>query len=414
MKIKFNYILTIFLFSFIFVGNVFAGEIIVSSSVENNTVPKGSEVSVKINLKTSEVIKECTFKLENDETIEFVSKSFLVNTWKVSEDGVDGVKIINDSLENNDLTNGQNIGEFKYKVNDNGRVIIKTVECKSETESFNHDDVIVNLTALEDEKDTTLKSLKIINGSMNPADISVNHEGSYIVTLNDSNFGLEMVTSDSEYQDDIVVTDVDGNIINDVTNITFNDPTNQGQIPLTITVFDNTKYNLLVTYTKKDLDNSLSSITINGEQLNLEKGKYDYEYIVDEDVGDIIVAAVIKDIKNFKFGDRSNAPSTFPISDTVSVIIIVEPKDSSSGGEAVVYNIEVTKKKNSSSNGGSINQGTNGSGNTGSNTGNNVNNTNTNTNPGTADMPMVLMACILIVSLMSSVFLYRRNINSYK
>lgn len=406
MKNKFKYILTILLVSFAFVGNVFASEIIITSVVDNTVVSKSSEVSVLVNLKATEAIKECKFKFESDDTLEFVSRSNLVNEWSVSEDGVDGVRIVNGSWESGPVIDGQNIASVKYRVNDNGILTIKTVECISATKTYQHKDVKVNFTVVEDVKDTTLKSLKVINGVMNPSNVSTNHEGNYIITLNSSKFGLEMVANDSKYQDDIVVTDVNGKVVEDVSNMTFTDPTNQGQMPLTVIVGGETKYSLLVTYVQKDLDNSLSSIVINGVSLAIEKGVYDYKYTVGADVTEIVVAAVIADTENFKFGVSSNAPDTFAIKDSVSVIIVVEPKDSSVGAESVVYNVEVVKESKQEENNNKVTTGS------GNNNGSNSNN-EINKNPSTADIPMVLMAFILVVSLIGSVFLYRKNLENY-
>jgi hypothetical protein len=39
---------------------------------------------------------------------------------------------------------------------------------------------------------------------------------------------------------------------------------------------------------------------------------------------------------------------------------------------------------------------------------------NTNNNPGTGDVPMFFMGFILIASLVGSVVLYRKNLESYK
>ena len=64
MKKIFNIVL-IMIACFAFSGEVNAAEFVISRVVDNTTIVKGNEVSIKINLKASEAIKECLFKFEN-------------------------------------------------------------------------------------------------------------------------------------------------------------------------------------------------------------------------------------------------------------------------------------------------------------------------------------------------------------
>ena len=239
----------------------------------------------------------------------------------------------------------------------------------------------------------------------------------YIINLNSSVFGLSMTASNPDYQDDIVVKDASGNVINDLNNITFKDPSGQGLMPITVTVNGKTTYSLLVHYESVNLDNTLKSITINGQQIQLIPGVYNYEHVVSKDVTNVVVAAVINDNENFMFGSSSNAPGTLSITDMVSVLIVVEPKDASIGAKSATYAIDIIReganddkpndKPNNDNNKPNGNAG-------GNNSGISNNGSNVNRNPGTGDVSMYLMAFILVASLIGSIVLYRKNLEGYK
>lgn len=409
-------VLTLFV-SFLFIGRVYAGSLSISASPYDSVVVTGRETTIMISLRSDEAISDCMFKFENDNTLEYVGISS-ANGWNIDGTGVNGTLIGNNSLDAIAPVNGQNIAQLKYKVNGNGKVVIKTVECVSvatET-SYTSNDVVVELFAKEPTEDTTLSELKVTNGTMNPSNIS-GTDTDYIINLNSSVFGLSMTASNPDYQDDIVVKDASGNVINDLNNITFKDPSGQGLMPITVTVNGKTTYSLLVHYESVNLDNTLKSITINGQQIQLIPGVYNYEHVVSKDVTNVVVAAVINDNENFMFGSSSNAPGTLSITDMVSVLIVVEPKDASIGAKSATYAIDIIReganddkpndKPNNDNNKPNGNAG-------GNNSGISNNGSNVNRNPGTGDVSMYLMAFILVASLIGSIVLYRKNLEGYK
>lgn len=404
MKNKLSYIGIFLLLCFFGINSVYADEFIINAITDSLNVTKGNEVSIKINLKASEFISECLFKFEYDGELEYVGLSG-ANGWGVKDSGVTGVSLSNNAESGDAPTTGINIAELKYKVNGSGNVVIKTLQCVamvSET-SYKHDDQKLSFTAKDPTEDTTLSDLKVTNGVMTPSNVSSSHKGNYVIDLSSSTFGLSMTASNPDFQDKIVVKDINGNVITDVSNITFSDPTGQGQMPLDIIVNDKTKYSLLVTYTGKNLDNSLATLVIGGKELTLIDGVYEYEFTVGKDVTTFDVAATIKDNENFEFADSEYAPGKYNIINQVTVSIKVSPKDSSSGAKAVTYTIEVTRE-------GAEDIGTSGSGgSSGSSGGGNV-----SKNPVTADIPMFFMGFVLVISLIGSVVLYRKNLESYK
>lgn len=393
MKNKLLYILIGILFSFSFSSRVYAATV-VSTNVDKKEVAKGTEVSIKVNLKSDVAISSCLFVVNTSDNIVFSSKSGMINNWSVT-DSSDGflVKTINDS--DSDVSNGKNVLELKYKVNGDGNITIKTDYCIVSGSSEKIKDVadvtdkfkVINL-----ESDTNLSSLSVIGGVLSPS-FSGNVYSYTVTGLKSSNFGLSLTTSNADYQDKIVVKN-DKNVISDISNIVFNDESGQGKMPITITVNGKTTYNLLVIYEQTGLDNTLKSVTIDGKSLDLVSGKYDYEYTVSKDTKKFRVGAVLNDNQNFKFGTGSNFSDEFNINDVVHVVIVVEPKSFELGTSSRTYTITVKKE------GVNVDKKP---------VGGNVNN-----NPTTGDTSMYVMASILIISLIGSVILYKKNLEAYK
>jgi len=393
MKNKLFYILIGILFSFSFSSRVYAATV-VSTNVDKKEVAKGTEVSVKVNLKSDLAIDSCLFIVNASDNIVFSSKSEMINNWSVT-DSTDGflVKTINDSAS--DVSNGKNVLELKYKVNGDGNLTVKTDYCIIAGSSEKVKDVasvtdkfkVTNL-----EGDTNLRSLSVSGGVLSPSFSS--NVYSYTVTgLKSSNFGLSLTASNTDYQDKIVVKN-ESNTINDISNIVFKDESGQGKMPITITVNGKTTYNLLVIYEQSGLNNTLKSVTIGGKNLELVSGKYDYEYTVSKDTKTFRVEPVLNDTENFKFGSGSNFNGEFSINDVVHVVIVVEPKSFELGTSSRTYTITVKKD--------------------GVNVDKKPIGGNVNNNPTTGDVSMYVMASILIISLIGSVILYKKNLEAYK
>jgi len=418
MKNKLYYILLGILMSFAFIGNVFAAELnfTVSATPDATTIVKGKEVKITLNLKSDSPIEMCQFQVTADSTLEYVSMS-TSNLWSVGQGTISNFTLENDANNTEPLTNGKNVLEIKYKVNGDGKVTIKTVECAyvadaSNASSGTHEDVVVSLTSKDASTDTTLSELKVTGGELLTPITTPTENNFYAITLDSSTFGLSAKASNSDYQDDIVFKDGNGNVINDPSNIKFVSDGGQTQMLMTIVVNNTTTYNLLVSYEQVELDNSLKSITINGVNLSLQTGVYEYEYTIGKDTTSFDVGAVLSDSTNFKFGDDSNAPGNFSINDVVDIIIVVEPVSSDIGASAVTYTIRVNKE-------GALTDNPNGDENdnkpsTGGSTQKPAGSGNVSSNPSTGDISMFFMAVILIASLVGSIILYQKNLESYK
>ena len=193
---------------FLFVGDVFADELnlTVKLDTDNTEIVEGEQATIKLHFKSSnDDISYCQFKIEQDSTLELASKG-AANGWKISEEGANGIILDANSVADGLISSGMNILELKYKVNGNGKVTVKTVECTTNEEelSASHNDVSVNFTTKDLSSDTTLKSLKVTGGTINSFN-PTGYEGQLIM-LEGPNFSLEMETTNPDYQDDIVVT----------------------------------------------------------------------------------------------------------------------------------------------------------------------------------------------------------------
>ena len=426
MKNKIFGILLGIIASFSFINSVFAEDfsIVVDATSSPSVVTIGNEVVITLNLTANRSVDHCQFRVEADDSLTYKEMN-TANSWNLDEGAIN-----NFILENNGTSSTSdkvNILQIKYIVNGDGNVTIHTDGCSgvaSVEDSYEatYKDIVVSVKAKELSEDTSLKSLKVTGGNLENSFDSQN-TGDYIVNLTSSKFGLELEASNPDFQDDIVVKNND-TVINDYSNIIFNDASGQGQMPITITVNGKTTYRLLILYEEEVLDNSLKYIKINGKELFLVSGKYSYEFIVDSSITSFNDEAELNDNNNFKFDkDTGNAPAMFSINDVVDVEIVIVPKSEQISADKATYKITVIKDNNKDQSENDDNStdtgdtGNNGSSNTGDNnnsSNNNDDDKNTGTNPETGDVSMYVMAIILVVSLFGSVFLYQKNLEGYK
>ena len=398
MKNKFLYLVLSLITCFSFVGRVFAEDLdfTVSTSVVGgkDTVVKGETAVINVNVKSDLHISACTFKVSSDSGVEYVSAK-QANGY-VLQTGSDGKISVDGAVDDTTPTN-MTLLQLNYKVNNNGKVTIKTLDCTSPTDNKtgSYDDVVVELKTIDLSQNTTLSKLVVNGGVLSPSFSS--NVKSYSIQLTGTNFSLDLTASNSDYQDDIVVTDASGKTL-DPKKIVFTNYDNQGSMPISVTVNKDTVYNLLAVYEEDKLDNSLKSLKIDGKEIEIENGKYDYTVKIENSVKSVKIEATLVDSENFKFTDEFNGTQMIQTpSSSTSYPIIIEPSKSSVGGKGVTYTIKLVKD-----------------GNNNSGTTNNNNNQNTNTNPSTGGLSIYLMFLILIISLIGSIFIYQKNLESYK
>lgn len=401
MKNKFLYLVLSMIMCFSFVGEVFAEGLEFSFSAfvvgSNTSIVKETEAVINVSLNSDVYLNKCSFNITSDSTIEFVSGSgmnkyefnSLGSTYEISRDA-----------KNTQFNSGLAVMQLKYKINGDGKVTIKNLECSSASDNqvgTYGEDIVLNFKAIDETADTTLKKISVTGGTLSPSFSS--SLKNYSINLDNTTFSLELTASNADYQDDIVVTDEDGNKL-DIKNITFKN-NNQGNMPIVIKVNNDTVYNLLAVYKEKELNNSLKTLKVDGKEVSLENGKYDYSVTVGKSVNSVKIEASLNDTTNFKFIDEFNGTQIVQTpSGTTSYPIIIEPSKSSVGAEGVTYIIKLVKESDNT-------------GNSGSNNNNNTSssNGNVNKNPSTGGISLFVMFIILFLSLIGSIFIYRKNLS---
>lgn len=403
MKNKFLYLILSMIMCFSFVSEVFALDDEFSSSVTINggkdTFEKGKEAIININIKDNFYIDLCTFDVETDSGLEFLSSKTIEG---YSFETNDGSKFIIKGSDTDATSTNGNLLQLIYKVNSSGKFKVNySCEHKSEVEDkrVTHGSLSreLELKVIDLSQDTTLSKL-VVNGGVLSQSFLPNVKN-YSINLDSTSFSLNLTTSNPDYQDDIVVTDGDGNKL-DIDSIIFKNTNSQGQMQIVITVNNDTVYNLLVVYEKKELDNSLKTLKVDGKNIQLEDGKYDYIITIGSDVNSVKIEASLKDSTNFKFIDEFDGVQIVQTpSSSTSYPIIIEPSNLQVGAEGVTYTIKFVKEK--------VNTGVN-NGDNNQNVGN-----NTDTNPTTGGVSMAVMILILMCSLVGSIVIYQKNIENY-
>jgi len=394
---KVGYILFSLVLSFMLVGNVLAEDVNFELKLSNlnNEIIKGNYADIKLSINSLDNtnIDYCTFVIDTTDTLEFREVQAL-NSWTISSNNGSG-NIVDIRVKNNQnyLSGVSNVLNIRYIVNDKGTVKINSSACYDSNGSVVTS--LVNQEGLEiktvNNTNATLKSLKINNQELNPK-FSPNINSYNINNFNANSLSLEYEVSNLEYQDDVVIT-VNDRIIDDINNIPYEVVEGNKTMLITVTVANTNTYNIFVSKkVNTRFDNTIASITVNDDPLEIVSGKYDYVYIVPDDVANVDIMAELNDSENFMFSSSSNAPATFEFNGKVTAIMNVISKDSQSGVPSATYTVTVVNESNASS----------------------LNNPGINNNPDTSDTSMYIMAIILFMSLIGSVFLYQKNINAYK
>lgn len=394
MKNKINYIFLFLLLFFSFVNNNFAEELEFSISThvvgDKTKVVAGEEVTINLAVNSEKNIKTCTFEITNDSGAESVSNNGM-NNYVVNTDS--NKIIVSRADTETEFVSGQNVLELKYKINSNSSIKIKTLNCSSSDENINgsYNDIDLKFE-VEETKNTSLSDIVVNGGVISPKFSS--SIKSYNIKLDTTEFSLKLTASDSQFQDKIVVKDSNGKKL-DVNKITFSDESGQATMKLIIYVDDLEEYTLFAKYEQKELDNSLKSLIIDGNEIELETDVYEYTINVKKNVNSVKIEATLTDEKNFKFSDN-NGPTNFKVPNSSNTYpLIIEPINSSVGAEGITYIININKEGNTSS----------------TNPSSSSKPQNTGSNPSTGGVSMVLMIFILFTSLISSIIIYQKRIS---
>ena len=386
-KAKLMLIFTIVCFAFI--PKVFATNYM-SVSKENVKVGESFDINVnfdsieawEINVTTTGPVGECSILEENaTQDNQNVPKEFKT-TCNATEAGT-----ITITLSGN---------VTKAKENEEENDIVTTL----------NETLTVTVTP-EEEQPKGLASLSVTNGTLSPSFNSNTNTG-YVITLDSTDTTTFSISAVAKTETDTIIAkreNGDNYEIINLSNINFITGGNNSTMLIVISVGEGKrllKYEIQVV---KPIPPQieppvLSMLAIDGHDINLISGQYEYEITLD-DKDSYFITATIKDTTNYRFDEFLVPPVDTSSKD---IEIGIKPKDPSAGLESRTYHIVIktnsiepitqtptttTKKPSGGGGNGNIE------------------------NPQTGSTSVIIVAIILISSLIISMHLYKKNINGY-
>lgn len=353
-------------------------------------VMPGEEVSCSIKGTSTDTVNNISANLSAAEGLEIVGFN-ASSEWASGEVSASNDKI---SVYGNGASGNFNIGTLKLKVSDtasDGTLNLNFTKIEywdSLEESNNIGNKQVPITVKNEVLEKGLKSLSVEGYTLGPS-FSPETYG-YTLVINSKTFKINAVPANAN--DTVTIYDiVDKTTPLDANNITF--VAHGGTMMINIVVGTGgtgNEYNISIQRETEEYDNTLASLTVGGKTVSCDADDMCYVYL--DDVSSYSISATLSDPDNFEI-DRSNGgPGDYKKEG--NIIIIVKPKDSSSGYEGRTYTVVV--KQNSS--GGNPGGGSSG---------------DIPSNPQTGNISIFIITLILIASLIVSLNLYKKNMNYY-
>ncbi len=353
-------------------------------------VMPGEEVSCSIKGTSTDTVNNISANLSAAEGLEIVGFN-ASSEWASGEVSASNDKI---SVYGNGTSGNFKIGTLKLKVSDTaseGTLNLNFTRIEywdSLEESNSIGNKQVPITVKNEVLEKGLKSLSVEGYTLGPS-FSPETYG-YTLVINSKTFKINAVPANAN--DTVTIYDVvDKTTPLDANNITF--VAHGGTMMISIVVGTGgtgNEYNISIQRETEEYDNTLASLTVGGKTVSCDADDMCYVYL--DDVSSYSISATLSDPDNFEI-DRSNGgPGDYK--KEANIIIIVKPKDSSSGYEGRTYTVVV--KQNSS--GGNPGGGSSG---------------DIPSNPQTGNISIFIITLILIASLIVSLNLYKKNMNYY-
>ena len=350
----------------------------------------GEEVSCSIKGTSTDTVNNISANLSVADGLDIVGFT-ASSEWASGDLSASNDKI---SVYGNGTSGNFNIGTLKLKVSDTASdgtlnlnfTKIEYWDALEESNSIGNKQVPI--TVKNEVLQKGLKSLSVEGYTLGPS-FSPETYG-YTLVINSKTFKISAVPANAN--DTVKIYDVaDKNTPLDANNITF--VSHGGIMMVNIVVGSGgtgNEYNISIQRETEEYDNTLASLTVGGKSVSCDADDMCYVYL--DDVSNYSVVATLSDPDNFEI-DRSNG-GLGDYKKEGNIIIIVKPKDSSSGYEGRTYTVVV--KKNSSG------------GNPGGGSSSDI-----PTNPQTGNISIFIITLILIASLIVSLNLYKKNMNYY-
>lgn len=353
-------------------------------------VMPGEEVSCSIKGTSTDTVNNISANLSAAEGLEIVGFN-ASSEWASGDISASNDKI---SVYGNGTSGNFNIGTLKLKVSDtasDGTLNLNFIKIEywdSLEESNNIGNKQVPITVKNEVLEKGLKSLSVEGYTLGPS-FSPETYG-YTLVINSKTFKINAVPANAN--DTVTIYDVvDKTTPLDANNITF--VAHGGTMMINIVVGTGgtgNEYNISIQRETEEYDNTLASLTVGGKTVSCDADDMCYVYL--DDVSSYSISATLSDPDNFEI-DRSNGgPGDYKKEG--NIIIIVKPKDSSSGYEGRTYTV-VVKQNNSGGNPGGGSS------------------SDIPSNPQTGNISIFIITLILIASLIVSLNLYKKNMNYY-
>ena len=357
-------------------------------------VMPGEEVSCSIKGTSTDTVNNISANLSAAEGLEIVGFN-ASSEWASGEVSASNDKI---SVYGNGTSGNFNIGTLKLKVSDtasDGTLNLNFTKIEywdSLEESNSIGNKQVPITVKNKALEKGLKSLSVEGYTLGP---SFSPEGyDYNLTINSKTFKINAVPANVNDTVTIYnVEDKDKSTPLDPNNITFVANGGSGMMAIVIVVGSGgtgIEYRIIIVKETEEYDNTLASLTVGGKTVSCDAD--DMCYVSLDDVSHYSVDATLSDPDNFEI-DRSNG-GLGDYQNEANIIIIVKPKDSSSGYEGRTYTV-VVKQNNSGGNPGGGSS------------------SDIPSNPQTGNISIFIITLILIASLIVSLNLYKKNMNYY-
>ncbi len=383
-KLVFGLLLTILPFKV----NAFTGGISVSCTPSTLLGGEYTECLIKGTADENVTSIETTVSVGSSMSIDSFTPSS-----SFSGNGISSGKIL---VTSTGVTGSFDIGTLKLKIADNASGSISfsltnTVYTDSNGGKNNISDSSASITVSNPVVTKGLKSLKISNVKSSSFVFSPNNYN-YNPVITASTFSIEAIPVNDDDSIKIVNIENEGTAL-DPNSITFYP--NGTTMGIKIIVGDGgtgNEYTLLISReVSSNYDNSLKTVTIGGKNISLISGQYKYDVYLDN-VTNYQVTATLNDPNNFEI-DKFNGGVGY-YSGEHEVLLVINPKDSSTGYEGVTYQFNV--KKTSSTPPSSSSKPSEPSGG----------------NPQTGNISIFIITVILICSLIVSLNLYKKNMQN--
>lgn len=385
---RIKYLLFAFFLGFICIDGVFAMDIKLSKNSNDYVVGDNASVKLELNIdQDGVVIDSCNVKISFDNTIELQEVQAL-NSWTITNKNIsDGMVDLTIKNYQRNLYGKINLVDLKYLVNDNSILNIDSAVCYDMSGTVLNDLIVdTNGTSITTviPQDGLLKSLMINGQTLNPT-FSPNVNSYSINNFTGNSLSLSYELFNDMYQGEVQVF-VNDKLVTDLSNIVYELVSDNDVMLITIQVSNMSKYNIFVSGYSNNLNMQyLSSITVNGEELEIMPGKFDYEHVVGDDVKSVEVLSNLFDESMFGFGSSSNVPNVLNLNGKAVAVLNVVPLNDKTQPSAT-YTVTITNKSYNDSVG----------------------------NPPTSDTSMYIVLGMLLLSLVGSMVLYQKNLNGYE